>query len=76
MLLVISYNGIDGNPRSTITVYDFLDGRKDYFCKSVIAFKIKDARWNPYYNVDGSDEFVTISDQKYHYWRIDKTLNM
>ena len=75
MLLVVSYNGDDANPRATIAVWDFLDGRKEYLCKSVLPFKILDARWNPYIKTS-TDEFVTISSQKYHYWRITQTLHM
>lgn len=75
MLLVVSYNGDDANPRATVAVWDFLDGRKEYLCKSVLPFKILDARWNAYVKTS-SDEFVTITSQKYHYWRITKTLQM
>lgn len=69
MLLVVSYNGNDANPRSTIAVWDFLEGRRDYLAKNISPFKVLDARWNPYIKTS-ADEFVTISEQKYHYWRI------
>lgn len=75
MLLVISYNGNDANPRSTIAIWDFMDGRREYLCKSVVPFLVYDARWNPYIKTS-SDEFVTISDQKYQYWRITQNLQM
>ena len=75
MLLVVSYNGDDANPRATIAVWDFLDGRREYLCKSVLPFKILDARWNTF-DWTSTDEFVTISAQKYHYWRITQTLHM
>lgn len=66
MLLVVSY---DGKSKSTISVWDFMEGRRDYLAKSVVPFEVKDARWNPYLN-NTADEFVTISDNVYHYWRI------
>lgn len=56
MLLVVSY---DGSSKSTIAVWDFMDGRRDYLSKSVVPFEILDARWNPYLN-NTADEFVTL----------------
>jgi len=75
MLLVVSFNNNASQPRSTIAVWDFMDGCKDYLSKSVIADHILDARWNPYIKTS-SDEFVTISHQKYTYWRITESLHM
>ena len=73
MLLVVSFNGQgDDKTRTTLSVWDFMDGRRDYFCKSVVPFKVKEAKWNFY--LDKADEFVTISDSKYHYWRINENL--
>ena len=72
-LLVVSSNGSQDNPRSTVAVWDFLDGRREYLAKSVLPFVILDARWNPYMRTS-ADEFVTISPKKYHYWRITEQL--
>ncbi len=57
MILVVSY---DGKQNSTISVWDFMEGRRDWLAKSVVPFEIKDARWNPYLN-NTADEFVTVS---------------
>ena len=72
MILVVSW---DGKGRSTIGVWDFKEGRRDFLSKSVVPFKIHDARWNPYIKQSG-DEFVTISDSVYHYWRITEHLQL
>jgi len=72
-LLVISTNGNEAHPRSTVAIWDFLDGRKEYLAKSVLPFIIVDARWNPYMRTS-ADEFVTISHKKYHYWRVSEQL--
>ena len=74
-LLVVSSNANEANPRSTIAVWDFLDGRREYLAKSVLPFLVVDARWNPYIKTS-ADEFVTISKRKYHYWRITDDLQM
>ena len=60
MLLVVSYNNNAANPRSTIAVWDFMDGRKEYLSKSVVADRIIEAKWNAYIKTR-ADEFVTIS---------------
>lgn len=73
MLLVISYDSKRG--QSTVSVWDFLDGRREYFCKSIVPFEIVGASWNPYLNAE-ADEFVTICKTTYHYWRITKTLQL
>ena len=73
MLLVISYDSKRG--QSTVSVWDFLDGRREYFCKSIVPFEIVGAAWNPYLNAE-ADEFVTICKTTYHYWRITKTLQL
>lgn len=70
-LLVVSTNGNEENPRSTVAIWDFLDGRREYLAKSVLPFIIVDARWNPYIKTS-ADEFVTISHRKYHYWRVNE----
>ena len=41
----------------------------------MLPFHIIDARWNPYIKTS-SDEFVTISARKYHYWRVTEQLQM
>ena len=74
-LLVVSSNANPENPRSTVAIWDFLDGRREYLAKSVLPFMILDARWNPYMK-SSSDEFVTISHKKYHYWRVTEQLQM
>jgi hypothetical protein len=75
MLLVVSFNNQAGDKeRSTLSVWDFMEGRRDYFCKSVVPFKVLSAKWNFY--LDQADEFVSITQTKYHYWRIDKNLQM
>jgi hypothetical protein len=58
---------------TNISVWDFIDGHKDIFCKSVIPIIIKQSCWNPYIEKNG-DEFVTLSDRFYHYWRITENL--
>lgn len=73
MLLVVSYDLASG--KSTISVWDFMEGRRDYLAKSVVPFEVQDARWNPYLN-NSADEFVTISSSVYHYWRITQTMQM
>lgn len=35
---------------------------------------VLDGRWN--YYLPDSNEFVTISERKYHYWKISNTLNL
>ncbi len=57
MILVVSY---DGKQNSTISVWDFMEGRRDWLAKSVVPFEVQDARWNPYLN-NTADEFVTVS---------------
>ena len=74
-LLVVSSNANEQNPRSTVAIWDFMEGRREYLAKSVLPFKILDARWNPYMRTS-SDEFVTISEKKYHYWRVTETLQL
>lgn len=60
---------------STLTVWDFMDGHKDIFCKSMIPIGIKETCWNPYLALN-ADEFVSISERSYHYWRITPDLQM
>ena len=74
MLLVVSSTK-QGEEQmiSTLTVWDFIDGHKDIFCKSMIPLPIIQSSWNPFTDLN-ADEFVTISDRCYHYWRITKDL--
>jgi len=51
MLLVLSFNGSATQPRSTIAIWDFMDGRKDYLSKSVVAEHLLQAKWNAYIKV-------------------------
>ena len=60
---------------SKIALWDFLDGRREYLAQSMLPLKIVEARWNPYIK-ETTDEFVTISDFKYHYWQINHDLRM
>jgi hypothetical protein len=50
-------------------VWDFLEGRRDILCQSVVPFLILDVKWNPYL-ANSNDEFASISENMYHYWRI------
>eukprot|EP00347_Sterkiella_histriomuscorum_P023802 403333335 len=59
---------------STISVWDFLEGHKDILCKSQLPMNVLDGRWN--YYLPESNEFVTISERKYHYWKISNTLSL
>ena len=52
-----------------------MEGRRDWLAKSIVPFEIKDARWNPYLN-NTADEFVTVSQEVYHYWRITQAMQM
>lgn len=48
LLVVSSEKDGQGSPVSTLTVWDFTEGHKDIFCKSVIPIPIVDSQWNPY----------------------------
>lgn len=77
MLLVVSSspnNHAGDGVVSTVSVWDFLEGHKDILCKSQLPFRITEGRWNPY--LGDSNEFVTISERKYFYWKISNTLNL
>lgn len=76
MLLVVSSTQQGSETlTSTLTVWDFMDGHKDIFCKSMIPIGIQATCWNPYL-AQNADEFVSISDRSYHYWRITPNLQM
>lgn len=60
---------------STLSVWDFIDGHRDIFCKSMVPMEIRAAAWNPYLQMN-ADEFVSISDRVYHYWRITENLQL
>lgn len=60
MLLVVSSENSGANLISTLTVWDFTQGHKDIFCKSILPIPIVDSQWNPYVQVN-ADEFITIS---------------
>lgn len=52
-----------------------MDGHKDIFCKSMVPIPIIAGAWNPYMEDKTSgDEFVTISQRCYHYWKITPNL--
>ena len=79
MLLVISksFTSTPDQPLgviSCIAVWDFLDGHKDILCKSHLPMDILDARWNCY--LGDSNEFVTVSERKYHFWKISGNLTL
>ena len=78
MLLVVSSTRQgDDQIISTITVWDFIDGHKDIFCKSMVPIPITASCWNPYLEDSRSgDEFVTISERCYHYWKITPNLQL
>jgi len=75
MLLVVSSTKQGDEVVSTLTVWDFIDGHKDIFCKSMVPIRILESQWNPYVQKN-SDEFVTISERCYHYWRITENLQL
>lgn len=76
MLLVVSSTKQGEDMVNTsLTVWDFMDGHKDVFSKSVLPIAVQQSAWNPYLEKN-SDEFVTISDRCYHYWRIAKNLQL
>ena len=78
MLLVVSSTR-QGEEQiiSTITVWDFIDGHKDIFCKSMVPIPITASCWNPYLeDARSGDEFVTISERCYHYWKITTNLQL
>ena len=60
---------------STLSVWDFIDGHRDIFCKSMVPMEMRAAAWNPYLQMN-ADEFVSISDRVYHYWRITENLQL
>jgi hypothetical protein len=72
MLLVITRSG---DHSSGVAIWDFLDGHKDVLCRSQIPLRVTAGRWNEYLGTESS-EFVTISDQKYHYWKIGGNLTL
>jgi hypothetical protein len=73
MLLVVSSCIQNGETISTVAVWDYIDGHRDIFCKSMIPIQIKQSAWNPYIEKN-ADEFVTISDRCFHFWRINENL--
>jgi len=76
MLLVVSSTKQGEEQQvSTLTVWDFMDGHKDIFCKSMIPIGVTESCWNPYTQMN-ADEFDTISDRCYHFWRITKDLQL
>jgi hypothetical protein len=70
MLLVVSQ---DEKGNSSLIVWDFLEGRRDFLAKSIVPFSVLDVRWNPYLRT-AADEFVSLSKHNYHYWRITNNL--
>ena len=72
MLLVLSYS--ETEKTSSINIWDFLDGHKDILCKSNMPGQVLAGRWNNY--ISDSNEFVTISQRKYHYWKISNSLTL
>ena len=73
MLLVISKSVTnDEGVTAQISVWDFLEGHKDMLCKANLPMEVLDGRWNWYQ----SNEFVTVSKRKYHYWKISNTLSL
>lgn len=74
MLLVISRNTDGENSTSCVAVWDFLDGHKDILCKSHLPMTVSDGKWNPFFS--DANEFVTLCDRKYHYWKISNSLTL
>jgi hypothetical protein len=75
MLLIVSSTQQGDQVNSAVTVWDFMDGHKDIFCKSIMPIAITHACWNPYLKKN-ADEFVTISGRSYFYWRISENLQL
>jgi len=78
MLLVISNDAQreeDEECRSTVAIWDFLEGCKDVFCKSIVPKKVVATKWNPFTPTDIS-EFVTLSANSYTYWRVTNQLKL
>ncbi len=73
MLLVISKTYAEGGVVSQVAAWDFLDGHRDILCKSYLPLDVLDGRWNFYLGSE-CNEFVTIADRKYHFWRISGNL--
>lgn len=48
MLLVISSTREGDEEMTTLSVWDFMDGHRDIFCKSNLNLKIRESCWNPY----------------------------
>ncbi len=48
MLLVISSTKEGEEEMTTLSVWDFMDGHRDIFCKSNLNLKIRESCWNPY----------------------------
>ena len=71
MLLVVSQSDAGS---SCVSVWDFLDGHKDILCRSHLPSEVTDARWN--YFLGDSNEFVTVSGRKYHFWKITPNLTL
>lgn len=76
MLLIISKQRVEqGDSISCIAVWDFLDGHRDILCKSQLPMKILGGKWNEFLGTE-SNEFVTISERQYHYWKIAGNLTL
>ena len=84
MLLVLSKSQVSTSNKnqsseetavSSIAVWDFLDGHKDILCQSHLPINVIDGRFNWYLGGD-SNEFVTVSEKKYHYWKIAGNLSL
>jgi len=75
MLLVISKTASEKGVISQVAAWDFLDGHRDILCKSHLPQNVKEGRWN-FYLGEECNEFVTIADQTYHFWRISGNLTL
>jgi hypothetical protein len=66
-------NLLDTGYISCIAVWDFLDGHKDILCQSHLGVNVVDGKWNMYLGAE-ANEFVTVSERAYHYWKIANNL--
>ena len=60
---------------SCIAVWDFLDGHKDILCQSHLGVNMLDGKWN-FYLGNEANEFVTVSEMNYHYWKVANNLTL
>lgn len=65
----------DSGVISCIAVWDFLEGHKDILCQSHLGVNVLEGKWNFYLGAE-ANEFVTVSERSYHYWKISNNLTL